>query len=128
MQNEGYSTPASMVVFPVVLFVFLLIIARYRLYTSVTYDSVTVKMIWRRRVVTISNIESVAVERFEMRKWQGYIRYRGSWCYISNAADKGLWITLKKGKPFMVSSATPEEFERAVNSARKLHRSQTSMD
>jgi hypothetical protein len=113
--RSGYMSPSLLPFYPAAFLIVLFIISRYKVETSVTYDSLTIKYAWRKRTIPLSNIVAVDVERFRMRKWRGYVRYRGSWCYISNAADKGLWITLKKGKPFMVSSATPEEFARALN-------------
>jgi hypothetical protein len=96
---------------------FILTMRLYKLETTVTHESVTVKVGWRKRIVPISSIESVGMETFPSRKWLGYVRYKGNMCFIAEGANRGLWIEVKDGKSFMVSSARPEEFERAVNMA-----------
>ena len=102
--------------FPLILLPLIFLLYRQKMITFVVPGSLTVGMGGGKFVVQINGISTIRIENFETRRSKyGYgVKYNDKKSYIVGDADEGVWIELKNGDAFLISSRRAKELEKVL--------------
>lgn len=116
--DGGFSAADTFRFFPIMIVVVFIILFTQKLTVSVTSESLTITG-GKKRVIPISEIKSVRIERFGKITWKygNGAKYNGKRSYIAGDAEEGVWIELKNGDPFLITSKRTNELERVLKDA-----------
>ena len=115
---------------PLILLPLIFLMYRQKMVTIVAPGSLTVGMGGGKYIVQINGISTVRIETFETRRSKyGYgVKYNDKKSYIAGDADEGIWIELKNGDAFLISSRRSKELEKAIRSQMVVKKTKSVRD